>query len=85
MPVLFKVKIISLTCFRYATEIDVDFVRKSVRAIGKLAIKIEPAARLRDTPIARNTLLVGFRVFAGVRGAERDSELAVREHIGIEA
>jgi len=30
---------------RYATEIDVHFVRKSVRAIGKLAIKIEPAAR----------------------------------------
>ncbi|MCJ1253732.1 hypothetical protein MMC24_001544 [Lignoscripta atroalba] len=28
----------------YATEIDVHFVRKSVRAIGKLAIKIEPAA-----------------------------------------
>lgn len=31
--------------YRYATEIDVHFVRKSVRAIGKLAIKIEPAAR----------------------------------------
>jgi AP-2 complex subunit beta-1 len=31
---------------RYATEIDMDFVRKSVRAIGKLAIKIEPAAKL---------------------------------------
>ena len=31
---------------RYATEIDVDFVRKSVRAIGKLAIKITPAAQL---------------------------------------
>jgi vesicle coat complex subunit len=31
---------------RYATEIDPDFVRKSVRAIGKLAIKIEPAAKL---------------------------------------
>ncbi|KAF2433628.1 AP-2 complex subunit beta [Tothia fuscella] len=30
----------------YATEIDMDFVRKSVRAIGKLAIKIEPAAKL---------------------------------------
>ena len=30
---------------RYATEIDVHFVRKSVRAIGKLAIKIEPAAQ----------------------------------------
>jgi AP-2 complex subunit beta-1 len=29
---------------RYATEIDVHFVRKSVRAIGKLAIKIESAA-----------------------------------------
>ncbi|KKF97065.1 AP-1 complex subunit beta [Ceratocystis platani] len=28
----------------YATEIDVHFVRKSVRAIGKLAIKIESAA-----------------------------------------
>jgi hypothetical protein len=31
--------------FRYAMEIDVHFVRKSVRAIGKLAIKIEPAAK----------------------------------------
>ena len=29
----------------YATEIDIHFVRKSVRAIGKLAIKIEPAAQ----------------------------------------
>ena len=29
----------------YATEIDVHFVRKAVRAIGKLAIKIEPAAK----------------------------------------
>ena len=29
----------------YATEIDVHFVRKAVRAIGKLAIKVEPAAR----------------------------------------
>ncbi|KAI9732559.1 MAG: hypothetical protein M1834_003894 [Cirrosporium novae-zelandiae] len=28
----------------YSTEIDVHFVRKSVRAIGKLAIKITPAA-----------------------------------------
>lgn len=35
-----------LTGSRYATEIDIHFVRKSVRAIGKLAIKIEPAARL---------------------------------------
>ncbi|KAK9476042.1 adaptin N terminal region-domain-containing protein [Lipomyces japonicus] len=29
----------------YASEIDVQFVRKAVRAIGKLAIKIEAAAR----------------------------------------
>jgi AP-2 complex subunit beta-1 len=29
----------------YAMEVDVQFVRKAVRAIGKLAIKIEPAAR----------------------------------------
>nr|XP_022344232.1 AP-1 complex subunit beta-1-like [Crassostrea virginica]XP_022344233.1 AP-1 complex subunit beta-1-like [Crassostrea virginica] len=28
----------------YATEVDVDFVRKSVRAIGRCAIKVEPAA-----------------------------------------
>ena len=39
----------SLTLFivcnsRYATEVDVDFVRKSVRAIGRCAIKVEPAA-----------------------------------------
>ena len=27
--------------FRYATEVDVDFVRKSVRAIGRCAIKVE--------------------------------------------
>ena len=33
-----------LTISRYATEIDLHFVRKAVRAIGKLAIKIEPAA-----------------------------------------
>ncbi|XP_048769031.2 AP-1 complex subunit beta-1-like isoform X2 [Ostrea edulis] len=28
----------------YATEVDVDFVRKSVRAIGRCAIKVAPAA-----------------------------------------
>jgi AP-2 complex subunit beta-1 len=38
--------ILVLIVSRYATEIDVDFVRKSVRAIGKLAIKIAPAAQL---------------------------------------
>lgn len=30
--------------FRYATEVDIDFVRKAVRSIGRLAIKVEPAA-----------------------------------------
>ncbi|TFY83892.1 hypothetical protein EWM64_g121 [Hericium alpestre] len=29
---------------RYASEVDVDFVRRSVRSIGRLAIKVEPAA-----------------------------------------
>ena len=29
---------------RYATEVDVDFVRKSVRAIRRCAIKVEQAA-----------------------------------------
>ncbi len=33
-----------LFSFRYATEVDVDFVRKSVRAIGRCAIKVEQAA-----------------------------------------
>merc|ERR1719357_1323506 len=28
----------------YATEVDVDFVRKSVRAIGRCAIKVEASA-----------------------------------------
>ncbi|OJA21595.1 hypothetical protein AZE42_01684 [Rhizopogon vesiculosus] len=28
----------------YASEVDVDFVRKAVRSIGRLAIKVEPAA-----------------------------------------
>jgi vesicle coat complex subunit len=39
-------RILTAQIYRYATEIDVHFVRKAVRAIGKLAIKIEPAARL---------------------------------------
>ena len=33
-----------LYLFRYATEVDVDFVRKSVRAIGRCAIKVEQSA-----------------------------------------
>ncbi len=33
-----------LFSFRYATEVDVDFVRKSVRAIDRCAIKVEQAA-----------------------------------------
>ena len=33
-----------LLLFRYAAEVDVDFVRKSVRAIGRCAIKVEQAA-----------------------------------------
>ncbi|KZP24850.1 Adaptor protein complex beta subunit [Athelia psychrophila] len=30
--------------YEYASEVDMDFVRKAVRSIGRLAIKIEPAA-----------------------------------------
>jgi hypothetical protein len=38
---------------RYATEVDVDFVRKSVRAIGRCAIKIPEAAdRCVETLVA---------------------------------
>jgi hypothetical protein len=39
-----------ITSNRYATEIDVHFVRKAVRAIGKLAIKIESAAKHVSIP-----------------------------------
>ena len=34
----------SLISRRYASEVDVDFVRKAVRSIGRLAIKVEAAA-----------------------------------------
>lgn len=34
----------SILHFRYATEVDVDFVRKAVRAIGRCAIKVEQSA-----------------------------------------
>jgi AP-2 complex subunit beta-1 len=30
--------------YRYASEVDIDFVRKSVRAIGRVAIKVEATA-----------------------------------------
>ena len=33
-----------LLSIRYAAEVDVDFVRKAVRSIGRLAVKIETAA-----------------------------------------
>lgn len=34
----------------YATEVDVDFVRKAVRAIGRCAIKVEVRAGLLGSP-----------------------------------
>lgn len=37
-------EITALSFHRYATEVDVDFVRKSVRAIGRCAIKVDSAA-----------------------------------------
>jgi vesicle coat complex subunit len=33
-----------INLIRYAAEVDVDFVRKAVRAIGRCAIKIEQSA-----------------------------------------
>lgn len=30
----------------YATEVDVDFVRKAVRAIGRCAIKVEVSGKM---------------------------------------
>lgn len=32
----------------YATEVDVDFVRKAVRAIGRCAIKVEVSRKASD-------------------------------------
>lgn len=39
-----KILMIGFDRFRYATEVDVDFVRKAVRAIGRCAIKVEQSA-----------------------------------------
>lgn len=36
--------ILQFFLLRYATEVDVDFVRKAVRAIGRCAIKVEQSA-----------------------------------------
>lgn len=36
--------LIDLIHCRYASEVDIDFVRKAVRSIGRLAIKVEAAA-----------------------------------------
>lgn len=33
-----------LICVRYASEVDIDFVRKAVRTMGRLAIKVTAAA-----------------------------------------
>jgi vesicle coat complex subunit len=54
----------SLVCalvfaFRYASEIDVDMVRKSVKAIGQVAIKIPDAA---DRCVAVLLELIGTRI-----------------------
>lgn len=50
----YKSRFSTLTCdtdsrlthdiLRYASEVDLDFVRKAVRSIGRLAIKVETAA-----------------------------------------
>ena len=40
----YLIRYLILEIFSYASEIDIDFVRKSVRAIGRCAIKIESTA-----------------------------------------
>lgn len=44
----------------YATEVDVDFVRKAVRAIGRCAIKVEVRSPsiIRSTPSDTNPLIL---------------------------
>ena len=52
----------------YAQEVDVDFVRKAVRAIGRCAIKVEVAAqRCVDTLLE----LIQTKVRWGERGSDR--------------
>lgn len=54
----------------YATEVDVDFVRKAVRAIGRCAIKVEVQKKkkpmtsmLKSSHIHRSTrILIYFRL-----------------------
>lgn len=41
---MFSLSKIELCLNRYASEVDVDFVRKSIKAIGQTAISIESAA-----------------------------------------
>ena len=36
--------LLSFRLYRYASEVDIDFVRKAVRSIGRLAIKVDEAA-----------------------------------------
>ena len=42
---------------RYATEVDVDFVRKSVRAIGRCAIKVEVSEKEDSGRIPKNSAI----------------------------
>jgi len=39
-----KSSLLTACPLRYASEVDVDFVRKSIKAIGQTAVKIDAAA-----------------------------------------
>lgn len=43
----------------YATEVDVDFVRKAVRAIGRCAIKVE----VKKKPKHKSSIILSKFVF----------------------
>lgn len=47
----------------YATEVDVDFVRKAVRAIGRCAIKVEVGVLLIFHLIINKELKNSWRLF----------------------
>lgn len=48
-PILYPPQVLA-ELKEYATEVDVDFVRKAVRAIGRCAIKVEASVSCDGIP-----------------------------------
>ena len=60
MKSVFFTNNVSVFIFRYATEVDVDFVRKSVRAIGRCAIKVEVSELFSSVNLVENVVSKGI-------------------------